>query len=339
MLPQLPDIHYRGGHQGFFAFNLEPSGMILPDAGTLPAGPSSLLFAGYAGQPGVQKPEGTQPVRGVGSPRMLQAVPGFRQPTYDVNLTLGAGVNVLLLLQCALRHLTVPAGGPNIPAASKFHCLPVLAVGGGAFDQCDVAASYHWQGRHAMINSLGLSIANGQAATANLQFWPVCVDKTAPNITGISDAALRAAGGDVFAWQHMSFEFGGYDYSGIIESVSIQLSNGLRRGPMRTLQSVAGANSAAKKANPLYRATRQVIPGSEDLQIQLNLLDKLPENMDGEQNEGLFTVVLANDQAAFEFRIQSNFLVAENQNATAPEAPFGFGASFMSSDMTVTRVV
>ena len=327
-LLQYAGANYRGGHLGFMAFNLEPSGMIAPEATTLPAGPGTLLFGGYTSVPDVQMPEGTSPVRAAGSARPVAFVPGFRQPTMDANLILGSGANMFLLLRCALRHLATDL----VPQASKFHCLPVIAVSQGAYDPCDSTLSYHKQGRHAQINSLSFSIQEGQPVSSRVQIWPVCIDRNRPAITGLNDAAIKAAGGDVFAWQHLEFGWGGTDYTSIISSANFQITNGLRRGPMRTLASVN-----RDKTNPLYRCTRQVIPGPEDVQVSLNLADKLPESMDGENNIGTLSAILTNDSAQYRIDVETNFVASQGQQGTGAEAPFAFSASFQSSAITLTR--
>jgi hypothetical protein len=319
------DAIYRGGQHGFLAFGLEGAGMIAPHTSVLPASPAVLKFGGYTGVPGFQMPEGTQPVRAAGSPRPLKFIPGLRAPVIDDTLVLGSGANVMELLRGALRS------DPTIPNVNRHMCLPVFAVSGGAVDSCESFRAFHWQGRCAQINTLGMTISQGQPVSCNVQFWPVCIDKNKSALTAPTDALIQAAGGEVYAWQHLEFQFGGSDMTDILGNISLSISNGLSRGPMRTLNSVGG-----DKTNPLYRCCRQIKVGNEDISLNLALEDKLPASMDGEEDIGVLKMVLSNEAKVITIQIESNFVAGQTQNQTGAEAPMAFGAQIMSSQISIS---
>jgi hypothetical protein len=314
----------RGGQEGFFVFGLE-SGMLGVNASTLPAAPS-LLLAGYGSLPGIDVNDNPQPVRGVGSYRPLDFILGRREITVEAALEISGGANAKMLLHSMFRSSPTS----SIPSGNRFMCQPTICIGGGAVGACDATRSYHWLARYFMPNTYSMTMAIGQPATLQFQGNALVLveNATALTTTTVNDTNLIAAGGTPFAWQNLEFLINGVDYTGMLLNATFQGSNNTILRGMRTLASVGG-----DATNPLYRAAQQITPGVEDLSIQLALEDKLPSTLYGLL--GVVSGSMSDGVSTISVSTAINILANKRQNQTTADSPFSYGATILSSQISV----
>lgn len=337
-MAEITGVKYRKGHEGFFVWGLE-TGMLEPDVQLLPAAPT-LQLGGYASVPGMRQPEGTQPIRAVGMRKAAAFLPGRREPSVNFSVNMGSGNGPKKLLQAALSTTT----NSEIAAANRHMCLPVLALGGGAVSPCHTDRSYTWLARYCLINSLTFNLQFGQPVQAQISAMALALKRgaTVLDTTLINETNIKAAGGRPFGWQHISWTVGNDDFTPLLNSLSIQISNNITRDSMRKRLNNAGG---VGDANALSRTSRSLSVGNFDLNLNLGLRDKLPAALvDGSDTAtdwsgtGALEIELSDGLSGYVLSIPNNFLNDFGQNEVQAEGEFSYSGSTMSDDMIVTYI-
>lgn len=259
---------FRSGHEGFFAFGVEGTNL-LPDAqqwfglSGLGATPLPVMaFAGFSSAPQFTTNENTSIQRGIGSYRGYRFYKGRREHAVSCQLTLGNPS----LLAYALR-----SGAFTSPTIGG---LKPLSVAGGAVNTHDAISQFSWIGRHALINTVKFSVAEGQVFTADVEFWPLALVRNGPlfgrpTVESL-ETALLTAGRSVFTWHACEVTINGVSRRDIVRKVGINVSNSLER---------VGQRPDFGDDEPLSRCALQNYPLQEEVQFEFELSDKLPDNL------------------------------------------------------------
>jgi len=311
---------YYGGQEGFMTYAAE-TGILTPKDAPVIGAPGTQLLAGLANVPGYNVNDNTAPVRGAGAARAVTFLPMRREFTIDNQILLSAGAATKLFLQSALRAT------PNatIANANRHLCLPLISVGGGAIGACDTARTSKWLARYAMFNTLTLTFAENQPATAAFQLWPLYIEQNATyTVPAISETSILAVSGQPFAFQHLSFSIGATQYETGITSATISVNNKLRR--------VGTRNPVA--SDPTSRAARQIVTDGEDVTINLSM--NAPLEFAGETTIGTIVVALTDGVSTITITVTANWHANSGQNSTAPDGAYGYSASILSSSLAIT---
>jgi hypothetical protein len=317
---------YNAPQEGFLAMGLE-TGMPAPDVVTLGASPS-LFLVGYADVPGMDAPEGTAPIAPTGTYKPVAFLPGRREPIVNGSIVLGAGAGPEKLIQAAMRELSSWTGGRHL-------CQPVVAFAGGAVGACDATRSSMWLARCCLIDTLSLNMQFGQPATIQFSAPALALQRNVTPLTSsvVNHNALAAAGGEPFGWQHVTLLIGGIDYTPLLASLQLQISNGVTRKLMRKL--LAGGNS-----NALTRAARDLQPGVQNVNFGLGLAGKLPatltDNGGSTLNLGQIDVILSDGTASHTFSVAQGALQTYGQSPVSTGGEWGFNANVLSGGMSYT---
>lgn len=352
---------FRSGQEGIFAYGLEtltfPVDPNDPALLTVP----SLYHAGYYDVPGIETNENAQVIPAAGTYRGIQTVKGAREHTIRNNLRIGNGE----FLRYALRSsaaigsgggsvgpgFTDPAGGALTPTLYKG--LPIVCMAGGAMDLFDSAAAFSWVGRMGMLREVGINFQEGAVSplVASCEFWPLFIQRDAAALAAINtltlgtvvanEANIIDSAGEVLMWQHATWKIAGTEYRDIISSISVKVTNDLRR---------VGLQRDLGDDNVLSRVPYSVVPLQENVSIQVGLHDKLPDAFINAANDSgnlgkievfasNLTGTPVNGQKELRITINNNRLASHGMQQVQPNALLEFSASIVSRAIRIDQAV
>jgi hypothetical protein len=329
----IPQPDFRPGYAGFCKAAPESPAACPIAADSLsdiPA-PAANTFShcGWQSLPVLNEPENPEVIHAVGSYRGEKTVPGWVEPTAQLDLTVGNSE----FLRYALRSSGLPG----------FHGLPVLALAVGADNYSSTGYSptgFTRLLRYAMCNSLTLSCSEGAGPVkAAMEFWGIAVDPDAPKVlTGVYNTPpeVETQGWNALCWQHMDWKIGDSTYRSFLKSVQIQVNNRLRRSGVRL--------PCGDADNPLTGTSLAIYPGTETVSVSYVVHD-LPFRYDGGGNRvplfvgslGPVELVATSNNQIMKIQIDNSHMGQKALQRIAPGEPFGFEASTLSRVIRISK--
>lgn len=337
---EYPGAVYRGGHESVLLFGAE-AGMLAVDATTIGAVPTMGLV-GMTSPPQIIFDNAPAPEYGGGAIDPLFMTENRKTVSASGTITLGAGAGTKSFLQAALSGTDAPI--LTYPLASRQNCQPVIALAYGSYNACATGSGFLSYLRYAMMNSLQITIGGDGSAKASWGAMAlVSGDAVAPLAAGaITPAALQQASGTPLSMQHLQLIITppvgtAYDYQGVINSITFSATNSITARGIRSL-----ANAGGNVTNPLYRAARQLVPGTRPpLSITLDLADRIP-NLAGGSVQAILsdgstttsgTVTTTN---SLTFATQIAFNQTATQNGGDNSGPMSFGRTLLCSGLVIS---
>jgi hypothetical protein len=328
-------IQYPTGASGYFVYAGElGAAWPAPDVATSPSLAASLALTGYTSIVGSQKNEGTFEILAAGLAIPVDNVQGRREPVISGTMYLSTGSASKAFLQSASRYTSTV----TIPDTARHHCMPIWAAGFGYID-CDAASTSRELARFCMTNTLSITAQIGQPAQATFEAWPLYIDEdSAVALPTISEAAIRTAGGNIYTFADAYMEITDsvgttLDYIGMVDNVSIQVSNNLRR---RGQHHVAATGDADARS----RSARDIVPGIQRAGVTLGMTGPLPaalRNATGDATRwGTLALTFTDGVSPITIATGRNVVSVRGQNPSAPDADLSYTVTLMASGFAIT---
>jgi hypothetical protein len=284
---------------------------------------SGATLIGPGGQPSYQINENQGFVDTIGSGRSEGQYPGRRECQFGQRIEVADAT----FLTLGLRSHTVP----GTRATGFVNGLQLFtAEFGVASDYADT--SWAMQGIDCLMNSVRMEFAENQAATAQVDVWPICLlEQTSPAAKGLPTYRVP------ITWQTISWMVGGVDYKPLLAGLSVGWQNGLQRVGVRNVLGTGGVEYA------ISRTCNEIIPGLEVLQMQARLHGRLPAGGLAAVGSGIGAFTIYGEVPGFgagrpcvTIVITYNYLRTVGGQEAQANAVLGFTADYAARYIAVT---
>lgn len=279
-----PTPNYVIGHMGYVGFAQYAGSKVVGPATITDPSPyaGACTTLGPAPYPRWEENQNMQPVDGSASGGMHLAIApgGARESTIGTTVEVADGTYFDDSYHNIIRNRVNP------DAAGLYAGLGLSNIVWGV-DSRYASSDFEYQGIDSLVQSFGLTFAEGRPVQVALEWYPICIIEAAAGRTASAPA------GDVLHWVHSSFNVGGVDYHNVLSNVRLQHTNNLLRIGQRQ-QLVSGGVELN-----ISRTNYDIKPGIENTSVSFEFNAKAPAHVRGILDWG--SITLRAEHPAFAF--------------------------------------
>jgi hypothetical protein len=312
------------GYEGYFYAAAQGSQYVTPTTVTDPSPKGSLAAIGPCALPGWEQNENMRPVEGIGSGRVLSAVPGRRECSLSTRIDV-CDPAFLTTTGNFVRDHASPSGAGKVNGMNLLLC----EIG---FPSAYPEDAWAVRGVDCLAQSLRLEIAEMQNVTADVELWPICFVRVTPPASAPPPSSCVP-----MIWQTISLVHNGIDYLPGLAGISIGVNNNLERVGSRRMLPVGGSPEFAISRTPV-----RIKPKLEQLTVSYRWHTIPPVALWSVFNAGQVVITAAQpgtgSRAGLRITLSNNYMSRVSGQQAQANAMFSASSEMLAHAITIEKV-